>query len=61
MGEAARSAMLARTTPGERFDMGLELADEALRVVIAQADVPDDLQGEERVRWLFNHLRRLGA
>lgn len=51
--------MLARTTPGERFDIGLEMAEEALRVVIAQADIPPELDGEERARWLFDHIRSL--
>lgn len=51
--------MLARTTPGERFDIGLELAEETLRTLVDQAEVPEDLEGEERMRWLFGYLRDL--
>lgn len=59
MGKAARRAMLARTTAGERFDIGLAMAQETLDVLLARAEVPPGLEGEQRARWLFGYLRDL--
>lgn len=60
MGRKARKNVRERTTPGERLDIGFDLLDEALDHAIAEMDPPEDLDPEERARWIVARLRDEG-
>lgn len=60
MGEAARRVFLERTSPGERFDIGLELAEEAMQAAIEAMDIPEDLTDRERARFIIQRLSKRG-
>lgn len=61
MGDRARQRYLERTTPTERLDAGLQMADEFIEAYLADLDMPEGLTEEERVRFEFQALRDLGS
>lgn len=61
MAEAGRRVLLENTTPGERFDLGLELSDAMMTAVASRAPVPAEATEEERARLRFWALRKAEA
>ncbi|GEM_PF-6048337 len=58
MGDAARRAYHARTTPAQRFDEGLRLADAAMRAALREEGFPETFVSEEQARAAFRALLR---
>jgi hypothetical protein len=58
MGDAARRAYLRRTTPAQRFDDGLRLAEAAMRAALREEGFPDEPRTEEQTRAAFRALLR---
>ncbi len=56
MGEAARR-MLRKQPPQVRFEMGVELAQAAMRHVVRDVDI-EGLSEEEAARKVFHAIRR---
>lgn len=58
MGDAARRAYIRRTTPAQRFDEGLRLAEAAMKAALREEGFPEEPQGEEQTRAAFRALLR---
>lgn len=59
MGEAARKALLRRTTGGQRIDMCIRMSDEYLCHYLEKVPIPQDASPGERARIQFQAIRKL--